>query len=68
MVKEAAAVTAALGNVAIDAADETGIYSGAGTIAAAAGASAKAAIGAAVTRNTIVATARARVDGAEPNA
>lgn len=65
IVTGAAAITADQGNVAIHSADEAGIYSGAGTISVAAGPSAKVSAGAAVTKNAIQATTKARMNGAE---
>ena len=59
-----AEVTAERGTIDVRATDEAGIYSGAGTIAVAAGKKAAVAAGAAVAKNTVTATTRARVDGA----
>lgn len=60
----AATITVDRGCVSLQASDEAGVYSGAGNITVATGGSAKAAIGAAVTRNTIASTTQARIEGA----
>jgi hypothetical protein len=66
IVKDAATVTADRGSISIEATDDAGIYGGAGSISAAFGKSAVAAVGAAVSRNAIDATTRARFGGTTP--